>query len=156
MTDSALCACGAPLDERDRQIRFRLPDPVLALDPAELEAGRWGNDVMMAVENVGAFVRCLLPVRLSHGFSATFALWLGVHPADLQAAYDVWTAPEYIDLELSGFVANAIEPWGADLLAAPARAVVKDPEHVPYIVESSHDLLAQVITEEWPHHEVIR
>ncbi|MGV9773343.1 DUF2199 domain-containing protein [Streptosporangium sp. NPDC003464] len=150
-----VCACGSPLDEYDRQVRFRLPDPVLDLDPADLEARRWGSDVMMAVEGVGAFVRCLLPVKLSHGFSATFALWLAVHPSDLQTAYEVWTAPEYADLELTGSVTNAVEPWGAELLAAPARAVVKDPEHVPYIVETSHELLGQVITDEWPHREVL-
>ncbi|WP_204065942.1 hypothetical protein [Planobispora siamensis] len=128
---------------------------MLKLDPADFEARRWGNDVMMAVEGVGAFVRCLLPVNLSHGFSITFALWLAVHPSDLQIAYEVWTAPEYIDLELSGFVANSVEPWGTALLTAPARAVVKDPDHVPYIVDSSHELLGRVIADEWPHRKVL-
>ncbi|MEV0383416.1 DUF2199 domain-containing protein [Nonomuraea sp. NPDC050643] len=158
MTDNdspAVCECGSPLDHLDRQIRFHLPDPVLDLAPADLESRRWGNDVMMAVKELGAFVRCLLPVKLSHGYSATFALWLAVQPADLQAAYEVWTAPEYIDLELSGYLANGIEPWGTELLAAPARAVVRDPENLPYVVESSHELLSRVIAHEWPHDEIL-
>lgn len=146
MTGDSVASCVC----RDRVTRFRLPDPVAALDPRDLAARRWGNDVMMAVEGMGAFVRCLLQVRLSDGRPATFAPWLAVHPSDLQNAYDVWTTPEYIDLELPGHLANAIAPWGPDLLAAPAHAVVRDPEHAPYIITTPHPLLTQVLTTAWP------
>jgi hypothetical protein len=109
--------------------------------------------VMMQVPDLGAFVRCLLPIHLSGGFEVTFGLWLAVHPDDLQRAYSTWWEAEYRDLVLDGWLANELPVWG--LLAAPARARVKDTSHTPYIVESTDNALSRVLTEEWPHDELL-
>jgi hypothetical protein len=42
----------------------------------------------------------------------------------------VWWEPEYRELRLSGWLANAIPPWG--MLSAPVEAVVRDPDETPY------------------------
>ena len=62
-------------------MRFVLPDPVLALPDREPATGTWmshgsaQDSVMMQVPNVGAFVRALLPVKLTEGHTVTFDIW---------------------------------------------------------------------------------
>jgi hypothetical protein len=75
--------CGRPLDDHNRHLRFTWPDPVLSVPESERHSRTWGNDVLMQVKDVGSFVRVLLPVRLSGGYTVTFGTWLSVHPEDL-------------------------------------------------------------------------
>ena len=72
---------------------------------------------------------------------------------DLQHAFRVWREPEYQDLRLEGALANSVPPWG--LLAAPVTLAVKDPEHTPYCVSSSDPMLSRVLSQEWPHNDVL-
>lgn len=107
----------------------------------------------MQVQGVGSFVRALLPVGLTGGYQLTFGLWLCVSDEDFQRAFHEWWAPTYADLVLDGVIANDVPPWG--LLERPARAIVRDPNQVPY-VDSSEDFdLSRVLREEWPHEAVI-
>lgn len=108
---------------------------------------------MLQVPGVGPFVRCLLPVRLSGGFKVTFGVWLAVSPDDLQHAFRIWWEPQYRDLRLHGFLGNRLPVWG--LLGAPAIAAVLHDDQTPYIVESPHDGLSRVLTEQWPHEELL-
>ena len=108
---------------------------------------------MMQVPGVGAFIRALLPVALSGGFTVTFGVWLAVHPDELRRAFAIWWEPEYETLALDGRLANAVPPWG--LLAAPVRAVVRDPNQTPYCDSSIDERLAAVLTNEWPHDLVL-
>jgi len=108
---------------------------------------------MMQVPGVGAFVRALLPVKLTGGFSATFGVWVALDPADLQRTFAVWSRPEYQNLRLQGWLANALPAWG--LLAAPVELEVRDPEQTPYCAESTDPKLAKVLTEIWPHQDVL-
>ena len=63
--------CGGPVDAHDRQIRFRLPEPVLDSAGQEHVPGAWLShespeaSVMMQIPGVGPFVRALLVVRLT-------------------------------------------------------------------------------------------
>lgn len=152
-------ACGRPVDEHDRHVRFTLPDPVLDLPDRERSPGAWlshgdaSSSVMMQVPGVGSFVRCLLPVRLTGGHAVTFGVWVGVAPGDLQHAFRRWTAPDYADLVLDGRLANGLPGWG--FLAAPVRATVRDPEETPYCTDSPDPGLQRVLTAEWPHEDVL-
>src|SRR5260370_41417659 len=81
MEPLACVTCGRALDAHDRHVRFKFPDPVLAA--SEDQRGKaWQSDpdanraVMMQVPEVGPFVRALLPVHLSGGYTLTFGLWL--------------------------------------------------------------------------------
>jgi hypothetical protein len=150
------CAlCGRPTEAHNRHVRFRLPDPVKATPEQERAPGIWMShgdpetSVMMQVPNVGPFVRALLPVRLTGGFTLTFGVWVAIHPDDLQRAFRVWWEPEYRDLVLEAWLANTLPEW--DLLSAPAVARVRDVEHTPYITESTDEGLARVLADEWPH-----
>ena len=57
--------------DRDRQARFRLPDPVPDNPERHRVSGAWPSHatpdapVMMQVPEVGVFVRALLPVKLT-------------------------------------------------------------------------------------------
>ncbi|HVQ88768.1 MAG TPA: hypothetical protein VMT88_11380 [Actinomycetes bacterium] len=136
-----------------------VPDPVLALPDQERTDGIWlshrdpSSSVMMMVPELGAFVRVLLPVHLTDGYTVTFGAWLGVHPDELHRAFGVWWEPEYSDLALEGRLANALPKWG--LLAVPAVAAVQNPDETPYIVGSSDPTLTRVLTDEWPHRDIL-
>jgi hypothetical protein len=83
---STCAVCGRPVEGHDRHVRFRLPDPVLQVPERDERQGTWKTDqdpnaaVMMMVPDVGAFVRALLPVRLTGGYTVTFGVWIGVPP----------------------------------------------------------------------------
>lgn len=112
-----------------------------------------GQSVMMQVPNVGSFVRVLLPIQLTGGFSLTYGLWLEVSPSDLQSTFDSWTDPSYPDLRLTGRLGNSVLPWG--LLGAPVATVVRDPDETPYCASSSDETLNRVLTDEWDHDLVL-
>ncbi|MFC7529360.1 DUF2199 domain-containing protein [Actinoplanes sp. GCM10030250] len=155
-----LCSCcGQPRDIRDRHARFQLPDAVLEtrrqhrVRGARLSHANPDVSVMMQIPGVGDFLRALLPVTLTGDFSATFGVWVAVDSADLERASAVWSQPEYQDLRLQGRLANALPVWG--LQSAPVALEVRDPEQTPYCVSSSDPGLAKVLTEVWPHEDVL-
>jgi len=132
-----------------------LPDPVLRIPEPDRTARTWGGGPMMQVQGVGAFVRVLLPIRLTGGYSLTLGTWLAIHPDPLKEVWEVWNDPSYVDLSLEGFLANAIAPWNQQLLAAPAIAQVRDPDQIPYVTQSSNELLEKVLMNEWPHEQIL-
>lgn len=79
-------SCGRPLDEHDRHICFKLPEPVLDVPKEERAAITWGNDVLMAVKEIGSFVRILIPVKLFGGYTVTYSAWLAVRSEDLSTS----------------------------------------------------------------------
>jgi hypothetical protein len=107
----------------------------------------------MYVPGAGAFVRALLPIRLTDGHSLTYGVWLAVETDRLKSIDKAWTAPSYPELRISGQLANAIPPWG--MLGAPVEAVVRNVEHIPYCDQSSDPLLHSVLHDEWPHDLVL-
>lgn len=140
------------MDSHNRHVRFTLPE---ATPDRDETPGTWMShsdartSVMMQVPNIGAFVRALLPVKLTGGFTVTFGVWLDVHPDDLHQAFRIWWEPEYLALTLDGRLAHVLPGWG--LLASPVRAVVLNAEHTPYCVGSTDPQLAAVLGDEWPH-----
>jgi hypothetical protein len=147
--------CGRKAAAHDRDVRFRLPDPVLKSPEQHRAEDSWLSEpdpskaTLMQIPNIGPFVRALLPVKLEGGHEFRFGVWVAIHPDDLQHACRVWNQPEYSDLKLTGYLANSIEPWG--LLAAPVNLAVLNPEHTPYCVSSPNEDLNDVVTKEWPH-----
>lgn len=155
----AICPnCGRPLDAHshyDRHTRFKLPEPVLAIPEEDRAAVTWGNDVLMAVKDLGSFVRILIPVKLSGGYSVTYSAWLSVHPETLKQAWEAWTAPEYEQLRLQGILANMLPPWQSETYVKPLEAAVLNIEHTPYAVDSPDDFMRRLLQEEWPHEQVL-
>ena len=151
MTASPVCPhCGRDLDQHNRHLRFRLPEPVLAVPEAERAERTWGTDVLTMVQGVGAFVRILVPVRLTGGYTVTYGAWLGVHPDDLKRAYDIWWDKSYATFEVEGRLANMLPPWENESYGRPLRAAVRDPDAVPYATESSDPQLQRILQDEWP------
>jgi hypothetical protein len=156
---STCTLCGRSADSHNRHVRFRLPDPVLRTPEKDEQEGTWKTDedpnaaVMMMVPNVGPFVRALLPVRLTGGYTVTFGVWVGVHPDDLRQAFDTWWAPEYSQLRMDGRLANALPAW--DVFGVSVSLAVTDPEATPYCVASSDEELQAVLTSEWDHEPVL-
>lgn len=151
--------CGRSVDEHDRDVRYRLPEPVLLLPEQDLTDGVWKSDddpdaaVMMLVPDLGGFIRALVPVRLTGGYEVTFGVWVGVHPDDLGRAYDAWWTSGYSELRLEGRLANRLASW--DVYAAPVQLAVLDTEAIPYCVSSTDPDLASVLGAEWDHEKVL-
>src|SRR5262245_12771944 len=145
--------CGRPIDAHRRDVRFALPD-VLVRPPAGWRGLIGGTESIIEVSGVAGFVRVLLPVRLSADATLTIGTWLRTELDTAQRVNGLFFAPAYATVELDGRLANAIYPWGPDLLDAPAHARVRDPNDIPYVESSGHPLLHRVLTDEWPHEEV--
>lgn len=155
MNGSEACGqCGRPLDVHDRHFRFIQPDPVLDAGGVS-SADVWmshadaNTSVMMQVNNIGAFVRALLPVHLTGGHAVTYGVWVGLDPKDLRHVFDTWWSEGYSSLVVEGFLANAIEPWG--LRAAPIRLEVLNTSHTPYCVDSPDKRLRSLLRDDWDH-----
>ena len=108
----------------------------------------------MQVPGLGAFLRALLPVQLTGGHSIRYGVWVGVRPADLHHALEVWWAPEYVDLRLTGYLANEVGPWSG-LLGARVEVGVLDADQTPWCVGSEDPALARVLRDEWDHRDVL-
>ena len=147
--------CGRRLDEHNRHLRFVLPEPVLEVPVAEREARTWGNEALMQVQGVGAFVRVLVPIHLTGGYTVTFGAWLGVDPDDLGTAYEVWWTDAYADLVIDGRLANMLPPWETETYGKPMQVAVRNRDEVPYAVSSIDEFLQTVLTKEWPHEDVL-
>jgi phage protein U len=137
------------------QARIELPDALWQLPPDRRESGLWQHDGLCRMDGVGAFVGCLMPVRLSGDTALTFGVWLAVPAEALDRARRVWGTPEYTGLRLTGTLANAVQPWGGELLDAPAHAEVRDPDRLPYLAASDHPLLSRVLGEVWDRDGVL-
>jgi len=142
--------CGRPVDGRDLDYRFKLPDGLFAIpEPERAERIRGLGSDMVGAPGVGIFVRVLLPVKLSEEHSVRYGTWLRLtSKADVERARDLWHAPEYPSLTLEGILGNAIEPWGESLMTK-VRVGVRAAHEVPY-VEAIYDAeMAKVLTETW-------
>lgn len=80
-------------------------------------------------------------------------MWIGVHPDDLERAFDTWWTPEYAQLAMEGRLANALPAW--EVFGVPLTLAVTDPEATPYCVGSSDQQLASVLTDQWEHELVL-
>jgi hypothetical protein len=103
----------------------------------------------MQVPGIGCFVRALLRVRLTGGHALTYGVWLGVDPRLFSSIFEAWWEPSYADLQISGRLANAIEPHG--VLGAPVEARVRHVDEAPYCERSSDPSLDRLLRDEWPH-----
>ncbi|MFE5285429.1 DUF2199 domain-containing protein [Nocardia sp. NPDC056611] len=147
--------CGHVLDEHDRHYRFTLPEPMMHLPEPVPAADLWmsGTTIrdseLLQVQQIGTFVRAMLPINLTGGYRITYCVWLLVHPVEFQAIYETWWSPGYSQLQIKGYLANQIPPWG--MLRAPVDATVTDPERLPICVASADPHLDRVLREQWPH-----
>ncbi len=146
--------CGIAPDPRGRpfSITYDLPDVTFEIEPPLLDT--WGEDPFFAIKNVGFFVRVLLPVQLTDGFSVAIGTWLEIDADDFRKAWQTWNFPEYADLSFEGYVANAVAPWGA-FPHALVRALVRDADQVPFLASSDDPTITRILGETWPHSEVL-
>jgi hypothetical protein len=54
-------SCQQPVEDRDLDFRFHLPDPLFEIPEAERRQRVQGNGDMVGARGVGTFVRVLLP-----------------------------------------------------------------------------------------------
>ncbi|ALO10197.1 hypothetical protein AQF52_4603 [Streptomyces venezuelae] len=155
-TPLASCSCcGEPLaDERRIDIRFGLPDAALG---APEEARRtFGADALLRVDGVGFFVRALLPLKLSGDTKLVLGAWLEVDEEMLRHAAAVWyDEAAYPGLAVRGRLANAVEPWGAEVLGLEVTGRISDPGELPYLVEGHEPMAVRLLGDVWDRDHVL-
>jgi hypothetical protein len=109
----------------------------------------------MQVQGVGSFVRILVPIKLTGGYTVTYGAWLSVHQDDLRHAWEVWWTPVYASLRLNGVLANMLPAWESQTYVKPVEAAVLNPEQVPYAISSSDPFMCSLLENEWPHQVVL-
>ncbi len=112
-----------------------------------------GDSETMRVAGLGAFIRALVPVQLTHGHVITFGVWVSVFGDDLARASDIVWQPDYAQLELQGVLANELPPWS--VLGAPVNLMVRSTDQTPSCSASSDPELSRVLTEVWAHEFVL-
>ncbi len=152
-TPCACCGVAPDPSGRPLSITFEQPDVIFDIEPELLDT--WGGDPFLAIKDVGFFVRVLLPVKLTDGFAVNFGTWLETDPESFRQAWRTWNFPEYADLEIEGYVANRIEPWGT-LPHELVKATVREMEDVPFLTSCDDETVTRILTETWPHAEVFK
>ncbi|MEV7709376.1 DUF2199 domain-containing protein [Streptomyces sp. NPDC088270] len=150
---SCSCCGDSVTDERRIDIGFKLPDD--ALTAPEEARHRLGPSALLRVDGVGSFIRCLLPVGLTHETELVLGVWLEVDDDVLRKAHDLWEDQGYADLVFRGRLAHRIRPWGDDLLGAEFTARVADPEELPYLVMGHDPVAARVLADTWDRDQVL-
>jgi len=135
-------------DGKPLPVTFELPDVYYEVAPELLDT--WGEDPFLAIKTIGFFVRVILPVRMDGGFAVNYGTWLEVHAETFREAWQTWNMPEYAELELEGYLANVIEPWGA-FPHALTKATVRNTDEVPVVTSSASADIQKFLDTEWKH-----
>ncbi|MEV8587544.1 DUF2199 domain-containing protein [Streptomyces sp. NPDC051180] len=152
----ASCSCcgDALADERRIDIRFGLPDA--ALGTPEEARRTAGADALLKVDGVGSFVRCLLPLKLSGDTELVLGTWLEVDEETLRRTASVWhDEAAYPGLVVRGRLANAVEPWGGEVLGLEMTARIADPGELPYLVEGHEPTAVGLLGDVWGRDHVL-
>ena len=152
-TPCACCGVAPDPSGKPLSITFEQPDVIFDIEPELLDT--WGGDPFLAIKDVGFFVRVILPVKLTDGFAIDFGTWLETDSDSFRQAWQAWNFPEYADLEIEGYVANAIEPWKR-LPHKLVKATVREMEDVPYLTSCDDELVTRILSDTWPHAEVFK
>jgi hypothetical protein len=147
--------CGIAPDPEGKplSITFEMPDVIFQIEPELLDT--WGSDPFLAIKNVGFFLRVILPIQLSDGYAINFGTWLEIAGEDFRKAWQSWNFPEYKDLEIEGYVANDIKPFG-EFPHALVKATVRDMADVPHLTSSKNEIISGILTETHPHAGVLQ
>ncbi|MFJ5828952.1 DUF2199 domain-containing protein [Streptomyces sp. NPDC093089] len=155
-TPSPSCSCcGEPLaDERRIDIRFGLPDAALGTPE---EARRTpGPDALLAVDGVGCFVRCLLPLKLAGDTELVLGTWLEVDEETLRRTAAAWyDEAAYPDLVVRGRLANAVQPWDTEVLGLEMTGRIANPDELPYLVEGHSPTAVRLLGDVWDRDHVL-
>jgi hypothetical protein len=152
----AQCCCGGELDPEHPGFELSLPHLVAELSEEERAACvRVDTGTMMIADGVGNFLKVRLPISLEDGRTVVHLLWIYLEARvidEVVARVHDGTLPGH---RFEGLLCNAVGPWGEEVLRAPVvlegRPATRE-GRVPYceVVESSHPLLAKVLSDRWP------
>jgi len=147
--------CGIAPDPQGRpfSITFTLPDVHYDIHPELLDT--WGDDPFLAIKDVGFYLRVLLPVKLTDGYSVNSAHGSRSILKSSTPAWEQVELPRVQGLCLrrpSGQSPGALEAHAG---ARHVKAKVLDVAQVPVRRRESGSSGARIITETWPHDEVL-
>jgi hypothetical protein len=156
-----LCGkCGKPLDPGDPRANLPWPDPVADMTEEERdEHVRFRSDAVVATDNIGGFVRALLPVPLTDGRTATIGVWISVE-ADVYVHVTKVGRGEldYTQLQFEGRLANSLEPLSERILGAPVSAGLPADAtrlRMPHVLGSPAPETSAILNGHWRPEDVL-
>jgi hypothetical protein len=142
------CGFAPGADGKPLSVTFEQPDVYYDIPDELLDT--WGQDPFLAIKTIGFFLRVIVPVRMDGGFSVNFGTWLEIDAEDFRTAWQTWNMPEYQDLEIEGYLANELEPWGP-FPHALVKATVRDLNEVPVVTSATDPEVQKFLETEWRH-----
>jgi hypothetical protein len=156
MTEFTLCTvCGVPIANHAADLQFGVPDSVLAAPDIAIGQGAWmsgqspADSDLLILPPMGAFARCLLPVRVDGGAILTYGVWVRVDDVQFYRLREVWNSEQYGGLTISGTLANKLPFEHAILSEVVAK--VADSRRRPVIVSSSDSWTRELLGAVLPH-----
>jgi hypothetical protein len=152
--------CGKPLDPGDPRFNIPWPDPVADMTEEEREEHvRFSSEAVVATDNIGGFVRALLPVPLTDGRTATIGVWVSVE-ADVYAHVTKVGRGEldHTQLQFEGRLANSLEPWGQRILGVPVSAGLPAGAirlTMPHVLDSPAPEISAILNDRWRAEDVL-
>ncbi|MEE4541708.1 DUF2199 domain-containing protein [Streptomyces sp. V4-01] len=153
--------CGGGLDASDPRFNITLPEPVATLDDAEYARQvTVANDAIVVAQDIGGFVRALLPIGLDDGRTTTIGVWVGVAPEVFAHVVTVGRGErDYDEMQFDGRLANPLDPWGDRVYGKPVSAGVDVPSRgrrrTPRLLASPDPLVTRILTERWPAADIL-
>jgi hypothetical protein len=152
--------CGKPLDPGDPRFNLPWPDPVADMTDEERdEHVRFSSDAVVATDNIGGFVRALLPVPLTDARTVTIGVWVSVETDVYMHVSKVGRGElDYTQLQFEGRLANSLEPWGQRILGAPVSAGLPADAtrlQMPHVLGSPASEISAVLNGRWRAEDVL-
>ncbi|WP_405016526.1 DUF2199 domain-containing protein [Kitasatospora sp. NBC_00070] len=152
--------CDEPLDTSEPAFNLVLPDPLAELTEEERERTiTFHSEQTVLTRTIGGFVRALLAVPLTDGRTVSLGVWVSLE-ADTytQFADAVHGTDDTAVGPFEGRLANALDPWGEGILAAPVSiSSPRRPEglRTPRILDSPVPVVADILRKPWPPAEIL-
>ena len=149
MAGQVQSTCGTCGKATTRLLDFGCQLPDCIWEQAESErSSRNGSD--FAELGSRRFVRGLLPVKLADGEEFRYGVWLEVTRAVFEEVVRVWNDEDRDPrLRFAATLANALPPWGTDILGVAVEVGVRDQGSRPFVVAAGASWLQTLIERGW-------
>jgi hypothetical protein len=131
------------------------PDDFAALSAEERAAGVvFESRAFIVAEGFGAAARVILPIGLDTGHTVTLGVWVAPHDPDTMARTAREGGAAWVGYTFTGTLLNAVRPWPETVHTEITARGLVDGE-LARVVDAADPLLKRVLTEKWPHQDVV-
>ena len=156
MTGERTChCCGETLSADNLAWDFLQPDDFAELSAKQRAAAiTFESRAFIVAEGFGAAARVILPIGLDTGHPVTLGVGVAPHAPDTMARTARQGGSAWVGYTFTGTLLNAVEPWPETIHTEITARGLVDGE-LARVVDAADPLLKRVLTEKWPHRDVV-